>query len=201
MKADSSQTLVCMTARSFTSQITPEMFRRQTTDTDSLGRSSRWSLVCLTVSHWSVSSDPSLPTLGCQSGNGRVSPLTCFLLVVLPVRPSHVPAAYLVPASHTAYRESTGGYLPKASSRCGAQTSLHLRTSTLVLLAVMSAQTLVCQTARSGPLGPRPLGPRFKHALACGTTWSWTTRSTSEPLRAQLSAGVPPAGAGMMTPA
>ena len=38
----------------------------------------------------------------------------------------------------------------------------------------------------AGPLGPRPLGPSFKQALACGTTRSWTTRSTSEPLRAQL---------------
>ena len=63
--------------------------------------------------------------------------------------------------------------LGKCLSRSSVQLELsRFRGCTWPLGLVISAQTLVCQTARSGPLGRHT----FLQAVACGTARSWTTR-------------------------
>ena len=65
---------------------------------------------------------------GYQSGSERVSPLHLSRRDVLPVR-----AQYQRRNFRTSVQPRRKGYLPKASSRVGAQTSLDVSTSTLVL--------------------------------------------------------------------
>ena len=82
-----------------------------------------------------------------QSESGRVSSLHLLRPDALSFKLHEVPTLYL----RTCVQPLRKGYLPKASSRVGAQTSLDVKMSTLVLPTARSVATrpeqVLCQTA------------------------------------------------------